>query len=282
MSKLTSIGLVTIMVVAAACADDTGTASTRDVAELVHVHDVLVPPGDGEVLLATHTGLYALRDGDLVPVGERFDDLMAATVEPDGTLIASGHPDLRSDAFRVDGKPPLLGLVESDDGVDWTVRSLLGDADFHALVVRDDLIIGADSTSERVLVSSDGGVEWSERTGTAQLLDLVLDPSNVNRMVGIELERGLVVSADGGETWTDLHGPALVDLAWTDSALVGLDDQGELWRAPSDTLSWAPVGTAPEGAEALGVDGQSVYAFVAPDQLVVSTDDGETWSDADR
>jgi hypothetical protein len=281
MYKPVWIGLSAVVMLAAACADDTGSASTRDEAELVHVHDVLVPPGDGEVLLATHTGLYALRDGDLVPVGERFDDLMAATIESDGTLIASGHPDLLSGAFRVEDKPPLLGLVESEDGVDWTARSLLGDADFHALVVRDDLIIGADSTSERVLVSSDGGVEWSERAGTAQLLDLVVDPSDVDRMVGIELDRGLVVTADGGDTWTDLDGPALVDLAWTERALVGLDDQGELWRAPSDTLSWERVGAAP-GAEALGVDGQSIYAFVAPNRLVVSTDDGESWGDAGR
>lgn len=125
--------------------------------ELIHVHDGLVGAGGSPVYLAAHTGLYELRDGESVPRSDRFDDLMAAAIERDGTLIASGHPDLSREDLRVEGEPPLLGLVESEDESMWTPRSLLGDVDFHALTVADGRLYGADSTSARVLVSDDGG-----------------------------------------------------------------------------------------------------------------------------
>lgn len=246
--------------------------------ELAHVHDVLVGADGAPVYLAAHTGLYELRNGEVVARSDRFDDLMAAAIEPDGTLIASGHPDLSKDELRVESKLPLLGLVESDDGSRWTPRSLLGDADFHALVVADGRLFGADSTSARVLVSDDGGNTWESRAGEAQLLDLVVDPSNPDRMVGVDLDRGLVSSDDGGDSWELLpDAPPLIDVEWTTSgALVAIDTDGSIRRSTDAGLTWETIASI-AGAQALGTDGADLWVYAPPDGLHRSADDGGSW-----
>lgn len=269
--------------VLAACGDSGGSAAESGAkpshdGELVHVHDVLVGAGGSPVYLAAHTGLYELRNGEVVARSDRFDDLMAAAIEPDGTLVASGHPDLSNDELRVEGKSPLLGLVESNDGSRWTPRSLLGDADFHALVVADGVLYGADSTSARVLVSDDGGHTWKPRAGEAQLLDLVVDPSDLDRMVGVDLDRGLVSSDDGGGSWDDVpEAPQLIDLEWTTSgALVAIDTEGSVMRSTDAGLTWETIASI-TGAQALGSDGADLYAYAPPVGLHRSADDGESW-----
>lgn len=279
-----AVAVVISSLVLMACGDsgsaiaESGTERITD-GDLVHVHDVLVGAGGTSVYLAAHTGLYEMRNGELVARSDRFDDLMAAAIEPDGTLIASGHPDLSSEHLRVEGKPPLLGLVESDDGETWTPRSLLGDADFHALVATDGWMYGADSTSARVLVSDDGGHTWEPRAGVAQLLDLAVDPTDLDQMAGVELERGLAVSDDGGDSWEAVEGaPQLVDLEWTSSALVGIDAEGSIMRSTDGGLTWALISSI-AGAEALGNYGTDLYAYVQPVRLHRSSDDGESWSE---
>ncbi|QGG94169.1 beta propeller repeat protein [Actinomarinicola tropica] len=273
-----------LVLVLAACGDSEGSTAgsgteQADEGELVHVHDVLVGAGGSPVYLAAHTGLYELRDGEVVARSDHFDDLMAAAIEPDGTLIASGHPDLSTENLRIAGKPPLLGLVESDDGSTWTPRSLLGDADFHALVVTEGRLYGADSTSARVMVSDDGGHTWEPSAGDAQLLDLAINPADPDQMVGVDLDRGLAVSDDGGDSWAPMAGaPNLVDLEWTSSALVAIDAEGAILRSTDAGLTWTPAATLP-GAEALGSDGTDVYAYAAPTALHRSGDDGESWSE---
>ena len=249
-----------------------------DADDLVHVHDVLVGPGGSPVYLAAHTGLYELRDNELAARSDRFDDLMAAAIEPDGTLIASGHPDLSNDELRVENKPPLLGLVESDDGTTWTPGSLLGDADFHALVVTGEALYGADSLSARVLVSDDGGHTWQSRAGEAQLLDLAIDPADADQMMGVDLDRGLVASNDGASTWEPVDAaPELLDLEWTSTALVGLGADGSVHRSTDAGRSWQQL-VSLDGAQALGSDGTDLYAFVAQNSVHRSDDGGESWN----
>ena len=258
--------------------NEPGTESAVD-GELIHVHDVLVGAGGSPVYLAAHTGLYELRDGEPVPRSDRFDDLMAAAIERDGTLIASGHPDLSREDLRVEGKPPLLGLVESEDGSMWTPRSLLGDVDFHALVVAEGRLYGADSTSARVLVSDDGGQIWEARTGDAQLLDLGVDPTDPDRMAGADLDRGLIVSDDGGNSWEPVAGaPQLIHLEWTSRSLVGIDAEGAIMTSTDDGVTWVPVAPLLR-AEAVGSDGTDLYVYSPRVGLHRSTDDGESWTE---
>ncbi len=120
----------------------------------------------------------------------------------------------------------------------WTPRSLLGDVDFHALVVAEGRLYGADSTSARVLVSDDGGQIWEARTGDAQLLDLGVDPTDPDRMAGADLDRGLIVSDDGGNSWEPVAGaPQLIHLEWTSRSLVGIDAEGAIMTSTDDGVT---------------------------------------------
>ncbi len=122
----------------------------------------------------------------------------------DGRVLASGHPDLRTPELQAEGKPPLLGLVEStDQGKSWTPLSLLGDVDFHALEVRGDAVYGADSTSGRFMVSRDGGKTWSTRSKPG-LFDFDVSPDQGDVVVGLG-ESGATRSTDGGRTFRPLE-----------------------------------------------------------------------------
>ena len=62
----------------------TGTAIT-------HVHAITRDPESGDVLLATHQGLFRLQGGELTQVGPVVD-FMGFTLTPEGRYLASGHP----------------------------------------------------------------------------------------------------------------------------------------------------------------------------------------------
>ncbi|WCO68041.1 hypothetical protein PO878_04795 [Iamia majanohamensis] len=239
---------------------------------MVHVHEVLVRDDD-TALVATHRGLRRVVDGELVPVGARSHDLMAATLD-DGEILASGHPDLRDPDLIVEGRPPLLGVVASDDGEEWTARSLLGEADFHELVVVGDRLFGADFTAGAVRVSEDGGRTWASRAGDVQLVALAVDPDDDDQMLGADLDRGLVGSEDGGATWNDRDGPELVDLDWTADGAFGRDEGGAIYRSEGD--SWRQVGDL-AAVDALGTRGDELYALQLPATVFRSADGGLTW-----
>ena len=96
----------------------------------VHVHGLGINPADGALFIATHTGLWrsGLGESKSVRVGDNNQDTMGFTVIGRDRFLGSGHPDFRTDL------PPLLGLIESNDGGrSWEPISLLGQADFHVL-----------------------------------------------------------------------------------------------------------------------------------------------------
>lgn len=73
-------------------------------------------PADGALYAATHTGLFRLDgDGNVERIADRYQDTMGFTVAGPDEFLASGHPDLRDKELQVEGKPPLLGLIESPD-----------------------------------------------------------------------------------------------------------------------------------------------------------------------
>ena len=138
--------------------------SPEEVAGPVHVHGLGLDPADGRLVAATHTGLFRIdNDGRAARVGDRFQDTMGFVVVGPRTYLGSGHPDLRDRDLHKEGRPPLLGLVESTDaGRTWRSLSLLGDADFHDLAPAGGDLYGYDATGQRVLFTSDR-VSWEER-----------------------------------------------------------------------------------------------------------------------
>lgn len=226
-----------------------------------HAHGLVVP-GDGTVLVGTHTGVVTVgRDGSTARVGTVDDDLMGMTGVP-GTsrLISSGHPGPGSDM------PDPLGLMSSSDGgLSWVSQSLAGEIDFHALATDGELIAGFDGV-RGIRLSHDGGKTWTDGAVIAAAA-LAMTPA----AMWATTEDGLQRSTDGGQTFSVVpDAPVLRILAaGADGSLWGVDLEGYAWRS-KDGSSWtrrAAVGQV----EAIGVaDYANAYAITA-EQLLILT-----------
>ena len=246
---------------------------------VVHVHGLGVDPADGVLYAATHTGLFRIPEqGSAARVANRAQDTMGFSVVGPGRFIGSGHPDFREDDVR----PPLLGLVESDDaGQTWQRLSLHGQADFHALAAAHGQVYGYDSTSSTFMVTADRQ-EWDPRS-RLPLRDFAVDPADPDGIVATT-EQGPVASSDGGRTWAPLEGaPALVVLAWTARAgLLGVAVHGTVHRSSDSGRTWAHAGSTGGRPEAVTVDDRagtvSLYVAVEGKGIVVSEDGGRTFA----
>lgn len=240
----------------------------------VHVHGLGINPADGALFIATHTGLFRVPPAEMKAerVGDRRQDTMGFSVAGPDRFVGSGHPDLRDDL------PPLLGLIESRDaGRTWKPVSLLGDVDFHVLRAAGKRVYGFDSTSGRLLASTDRGRTWSERSTPEPLLDLVLHPSNPATLVA----SGSVLysSTDGGGRWSVLGGePAY--LAWPSAdRLYAVNGEGRIRISRNMGETWQPLGAVGgEPAAFLAVSADELYVALHDGTIEVSRDGGRSWS----
>lgn len=272
MSRLT--GSILLVVALGACSLGTDEAQVADPG-VQHVHALVSDPDDPGVLLAAaHTGLFRLDDRGIERVSESWHDLMALALSSDGSLLASGHPAMDADHLRVEGEPPHLGLVRSfDEGRTWEPISLLGEADFHALIVTEGEILGAEATSGTLLASPDDGASW-ERRSQIDLLSLVQHPSDAELLVGAT-QRTLMRSDDTGRTWSPID-PEPGPVAATSVGFVAAATDGTVTTS-LDGADWHPVGQLPSAPQALHADGATVFAWTIEHGLQASEDEGRTW-----
>jgi len=245
--------------------------------DMRHIHD-LVLDGEGQLLVASHTGLYRIDAVDrAVLVGTEQHDLMAMTSNTDGALLAGGHPDLRLGSYRVEGSPPFLGLVQSgDSGESWDVVGLLGDVDFHALVSLNGTTFGA--ASSRVWRLDPGGT-WVE-LGELGARDLAIDPGAAERQLGPDYNGGVWFSNDGAASWNKLDNvPSLVEVEWIGpETIFGIDAGGTVWTAAQPAGPWAEFADGPSGAETFYIDpAGSWWVTVSGGEISRSNDQGASW-----
>lgn len=246
----------------------------------VHVHGLGVDPADGILVAATHTGLFRIDDeGRATRVGNRFQDTMGFVAVGAGSYLASGHPDLRDRHLQRDGRPPLLGLVESRDaGRTWRSLSLLGEADFHDLAVAGEDLYGYDATGQRVLVTTDR-IEWEERAAGVALADLAADPKDAEHLVAARFEGGVAESRDGGRTWTDVTGaPPAVAVAWATGELIAVTSDGTVHAGGTggEGVEWVRRGRLTGEPEALAVAGERLLAATTAG-IFESNNGGRSW-----
>ncbi len=245
----------------------------------VHVHGLGIDPADGALFIATHTGLYRVEEGERRArrVGERLQDTMGFTVVGRNHFLGSGHPDL-SEA-REKGLPPHLGLIESTDaGESWSPVSLLGEADFHVLRFAGERVYGYDASNDRLLVSADGGRTWTELERPAPLIDLAVDPSDADRLIGATPE-GVFESRDGGGNWSRVN-DAVGLLAWPErNRLYLVTGGGEVFSSGDGGRSLRRVGTiGGEPAALLAQTADELYVALHDGTIKRSTDGGARWS----
>ena len=245
---------------------------------VIHVHGLGVDPGDGTLYAATHSGLFRISEqGHAERIANRAQDTMGFSVVGPGRFIGSGHPDPLEDDVR----PPLLGLIESDDaGLTWDRLSLHGEADFHALVAAHGQVYGYDSTSGTFMVTGDRK-QWDRRS-KLPMLGFAVDPADPEKVVAATPD-GSVVSSDGGRTWTPIAGaPPLVVVAWQEGAgLFGVAGDGTVHRSGDGGPTWQRTGSVGGEPEALAVDTDAgavrVHVAVGGRGIVVSRDGGRTF-----
>lgn len=251
---------------------------------LSHVHGLGVDPADGTVYAATHYGLFRIpAPGEAKRVAERFQDTMGFVVIGPNRFLGSGHPDFEDDELHREGRPPLLGLVESRDaGETWNSLSLLGEADLHAIAVSGETIVAFDATGDRLLVSTDGR-RWSERIRGIGMSGIAADPKDPQRLVAVT-QAGLEFSRDGGATFARLpSAPRAVLVSWYEDLLWAVDANGQVSTsaAPSvDRGDWIAVGALPGEPQAFAATEQGPFAAVAVDgesRIYRSPDAGRTW-----
>lgn len=196
--------------------------------EVGHVHALGRDPGDGDLLLAGHAGLFRVTRSGFERIGPVID-LMGFTVAGPGHYYASGHPQPGTDL------PQPVGLIESRDGGEtWSVLSRGGQSDFHSLTATDGGIIGHDG----VLRRTDDGTRWTSLAADFEPISLS-GRSDDGRVVG-STSTSVVTSDDGGRSWRPVPGspaPSLVSRA--DDAAVAITGDGRIHVADAMAEKWS-------------------------------------------
>lgn len=241
----------------------------------VHVHGLGYNLLRKTLYIATHTGLFELPDGAATArrIGDSRQDTMGFTLVGPNLFLGSGHPDLREEL------PPLLGLIRSSDrGRSWTPVSLLGKADFHILRATGRTIYGFDSTNERLLASADSGRTWTERPTPEALLDIAVDPTDAERLLG---SGGAVLyrSQNGGRTWRAVATGVSGYLAWpSKKRLFVATLDGAFLSARAVNGPWRSRGALRSPVAALlAVNEMTFFAALHDGTIKQSDDGGVTW-----
>ncbi|WP_131103852.1 F510_1955 family glycosylhydrolase [Ornithinimicrobium sufpigmenti] len=250
-------------------ADKNPTEGDAQEIAITHIHAAVRDPGSGDLLLATHEGLFRQVGIDLVAVGPVMD-LMSFAVDADGTYYASGHPGLQTDL------PEPLGLLTSaDGGMTWTVASRGGESDFHALTTSGSTVVGYDGT----LRTSSDRRTWHERSITAPPRALAASPGGT---LLATTAAGLLRSTDDGATWDALAPPEpAVLVAWADaSTVVALTTGGKVATSTDEGQSWslgaAVLGEAAALSASRSDDGSLEVIAVVGDSVIRTLDEGVT------
>lgn len=246
-----------MVVVLASCGSGGGPSSTPAASASAappsaHVHAVDRDPGTGQVLLATHDGLFVHQDGRFHRVGPAID-LMGFTVAGPGHYYASGHPGPGADL------PEPAGLIQTRDaGRTWTVLSRGGRSDFHALTSTAGGVVGFDG---QALTSTDGR-SWTASSLQAPPRSLAGSPDH--HTVLATTEHGLMRSADGGRSWHRVpDAPLLYLVDWADGhTAVGVTPTGQLHITRDAGQTWTAMKQRVDQPQALSASGHGPRLLV--------------------
>ncbi|WP_400160521.1 F510_1955 family glycosylhydrolase [Arthrobacter sp. BPSS-3] len=238
-----------------------------------HVHGLSADPASGQLLLATHEGLFDVTSSAAVKIGPTNDLMGYATAGERGVLFASGHPGPGTAA------PDPLGLIKSTDGgKTWQPLSRQGESDFHALTVTGSGLVAFDGT----LRTSTDGTSWKAVGVDFHPAALAGHPGS--GIVLATAQDGLRRSTDAGATWTKVPGSPVIQFATFASVqtAVGAAPDGAVYRSDDGGATWKAAGKPTGPVQAVAANQSSdgkLRIWVATAQgLEVSADGGQTFS----
>jgi photosystem II stability/assembly factor-like uncharacterized protein len=193
----------------------------------------------------------------------------------DGAIWIGGHPGLE---------------VSTNDGRSFEPRNDgLPATDIHALGGSGGTLYAA-SPGAGFLASTDGGASWEVRNagvGQGFMGAILVDPSDVERIVAPDMSAGAAESLDGGRTWRALGGVSgAMWVSWdpTNPDHLIVTGPGTAAASLDSGKTWAPV-ALPAGASLVQIDPNdpriSYAAALSEDGTVsvsVSSDGGSTWT----
>lgn len=241
-----------------------------------HVHGVSVNRETGQVLLATHEGLFDVTKSPATQIGDN-NDLMGFTAAGDqGVFYASGHPGPGSNL------PNPMGLLRSvDGGKTWEQLSRQGESDFHALAATKSGIVAYDGT----LWTSPDGKTWA--ASPAGFVPAVLAGTPETDTVLATAREGLQRSTDGGKTWAlNASAPIIQFVAFaTGTEVLGIEPDGSVHLSTDAGSTWTRTGQIQGQVQAMtaveGAEGKPWIWAATTAGVVVSTDGGVSFRPAD-
>lgn len=281
-----------VVAAAAGCGDGASAPAGSRSARLVdfakkppYVNALDVDPATRDFLLTTNRGFFRIdpdtdgvrrvratvsAQGRTSTVGT-FLELVASGP---GRLLGSGHPD------RPGALPSFLGLIASTDGGrTWTVRSRLGDADLHKIVLTHRRLYAFDAVLGAILISTDGGRTFVENfTPRGLIIDFEVDPANADRIVAAN-ERELFRSEDAGKRWRAILVRPGVRLSWPAAdRLLRADRDGTVSVSADGGSTWKALGRVPgEPYKFKSVSVDELYLALSDGTILHTTDGGKRW-----
>lgn len=238
-----------------------------------HAHGIARHPDTGEVYVATHDGLFVFPVSGQPRVVGPVVDLMGFTMTDEGALLSSGHPGVGTDL------PQPVGLIDSPDGgKSWTVRSLGGQSDFHALTASSRGVLGYDGT----LRASVDGRTWRTLPMPAEVTSLAATSDGAQVLAATSA--GLQASSTFGDVWTLVpDAPALVLLDWADERrVVGVTQKGAVFVSSDSGRTWTAATAKalgpPQAIGASTVEGRLEILAVTSTAILRSSDNGATFA----
>lgn len=252
-------------------------APARPIAELSHIHGVVLPAGSDDVLLATHHGLYSVdAEGMATMISATADDFMGFTTSTDGKLFASGHPASR-------GNTGVIGADHAGSG--WILLSpgANGPVDFHAMTVSPSDPQTLYGSYGGIQASRNGGLTWSVAgPGPDDLIDLAAAADDPGHLYAGTIT-GLYESFDFGRSWaaaTDIAMPVTALETAPDGTVWGFIPNLGLHRLNGSDLEMAsPITDAVILHMAFDPDDPArMVAVTSHSEVLSSGNGGKTWS----
>lgn len=252
-----------------------GTTAAGSTIPGAHVHGLTVSGETGQILLATHEGLFDVTSLPATQIGDT-NDLMGFTASPaDGVYYASGHPGPGSDL------PNPLGLLRSSDGgKSWESLSRQGESDFHAMTTTQSGLLAFDGA----LRASADGRSWT--TIAADFVPAVLAGHPNSNTVLATTPEGIQRSTDAGATWKPVKdGPVIQFAAFAHpTGAVGVEPGGTVYYSADAGESWTKKGRIDAQVDAIAsivdAEGRPRIWAATPAGIIVSTDGGATFRPA--